>query len=207
MDTEHYLRVKSGVRCVVVGDVHGHVDQLKSQLANINFNWEKDLLIGVGDWIDGGNQSIEALGLLQLPNVYSCIGNHEVDILCNGKGAGRFHESNNRGWYINLDTPSQEAIKVVLERLPLALYIESYDKKYCLTHASPTNVASEPSDIIWGVKDGSRMIPDESYDLSIHGHRPLVEPIQVYNHLWIDTYGKSRKFTFVELGESGWKIL
>ena len=65
----------------VVGDIHGHVTQLLSSLEDINFNKESDRLICVGDLIDRGPESIEAIELLDEPWFYAVMGNHEYLML------------------------------------------------------------------------------------------------------------------------------
>ena len=71
------LRKNTLGRDFVVGDIHGQVDKLKAQLAEINFDQAIDRLICTGDLIDRGPQSPEALALLDEPWFFSVLGNHE----------------------------------------------------------------------------------------------------------------------------------
>ena len=61
----------------VVGDIHGHAKKLLKQLDGIGFDATVDRLICVGDLIDRGPESIEALALLNEPWFFSVLGNHE----------------------------------------------------------------------------------------------------------------------------------
>ena len=58
----------------VVGDIHGHVTQLLNNLEDIGFNKGCDRLICVGDLIDRGPESIEAIELLDEPWFYAVMG-------------------------------------------------------------------------------------------------------------------------------------
>jgi len=70
-------------RDFVVGDIHGKFDELRKSLAIIEFNPNVDRLICLGDLIDRGERSHEALSWLQQPWVESVKGNHEI-MLCMG---------------------------------------------------------------------------------------------------------------------------
>lgn len=48
-------------RLFVVGDIHGCYDLLMQQLERVQFNFEKDLLIAVGDLVDSGPDSLKCL--------------------------------------------------------------------------------------------------------------------------------------------------
>ena len=56
-------------RVFVVGDVHGCLDLLMRGLDQINFNTSRDTLLSVGDLIDRGPRSFDALRLLSVIGV------------------------------------------------------------------------------------------------------------------------------------------
>ena len=195
-------------RTIVVGDVQGYFDELLAALERINFNWEKDLLIGVGDCVTGGPKSKECAELLGRRNVHSCIGNHEVMLLTEIQRKGKFNPSIAHAWFNRLSIRDQNQIKDLFSVCPLELRLVSPRYRYSLTHAAPTIISSKPSDVLFGLPDAISHLPaDDSYNLSIHGHIPISEPLQVENHLWIDTYGRTGQYTFVELSDNGWEIL
>ncbi|MDF1762547.1 MAG: metallophosphoesterase [Oleibacter sp.] len=72
------LPVNTSGNDFVVGDIHGEVSKLRKQLNEIGFNYKTDRLICVGDLIDRGAESPEALALLNESWFYSVVGNHEV---------------------------------------------------------------------------------------------------------------------------------
>ena len=66
----------------VIGDIHGCYEPLKKVLDKVNM--EKDAVIFVGDYFDRGIQNVEVFNcvneLLDKPNVFGCIGNHEYHL-------------------------------------------------------------------------------------------------------------------------------
>ena len=65
-------------RDFVVGDIHGHASKLMEQLDQLRFDIDKDRLICVGDLVDRGPESAQALALLNEPWFFSVLGNHEL---------------------------------------------------------------------------------------------------------------------------------
>ena len=68
-------------RDFVVGDLHGCVDALRYLLREIVFDPACDRLFSVGDLIDRGRHSEQALALLDKPWFFPVLGNHE-EALC-----------------------------------------------------------------------------------------------------------------------------
>lgn len=46
-----YLEIDEDVNVYVVGDIHGAYSLLKEKLESVNFDYNKDLLIAVGDLV------------------------------------------------------------------------------------------------------------------------------------------------------------
>ena len=68
----------------VISDIHGYLDRMFDVLRIANFDWDNDELYVLGDVIDRGPQSAEALywGVEEAPsNVHFLLGNHE-DMAC-----------------------------------------------------------------------------------------------------------------------------
>lgn len=62
----------------VVGDIHGRFEALKEVLTKSNFDLANDLLIVLGDIVDGGYFTYEVVEqLLQVKNIVYIIGNHD----------------------------------------------------------------------------------------------------------------------------------
>lgn len=63
---------------LVIGDIHGGYRSMKQVLERANFNEDKDLLIGIGDYCDGWPDSFEVIEYLRnLPNFVGIKGNHD----------------------------------------------------------------------------------------------------------------------------------
>ena len=68
-------------RIIIVGDIHGCYDALKSLLKKANYDRKYDQLVSLGDFISKGKQNFEVLDFL-IENDAACVlGNHEVNIL------------------------------------------------------------------------------------------------------------------------------
>jgi len=65
-------------RYIIVGDIHGCLDELKQLLEERDFNKDEDVLICVGDLVDRGPKVRETLEfVMSLPRFYSTKGNHD----------------------------------------------------------------------------------------------------------------------------------
>eukprot|EP01119_Soliformovum_irregulare_P022903 TRINITY_DN7911_c0_g1_i1.p1 TRINITY_DN7911_c0_g1~~TRINITY_DN7911_c0_g1_i1.p1 ORF type:complete len:240 (-),score=58.32 TRINITY_DN7911_c0_g1_i1:76-795(-) len=78
---------------IVVGDIHGCLDELKELLAQVSFDPTTDRLVSVGDLVGKGPQSIEVIHFFRsLPHAFAVRGNHDQfcldqrrDLKTNGK--------------------------------------------------------------------------------------------------------------------------
>lgn len=74
------------MRKFVVGDIHGGLKGLEQCLNGVNFDFDNDTLIQIGDICDGWSESVEvALLLSSIKNLVSIRGNHDVWALENLK--------------------------------------------------------------------------------------------------------------------------
>ncbi|WP_293906040.1 metallophosphoesterase [Sphingobacterium sp. UBA5670] len=66
-------------RIFVMGDIHGAYEQLLQCLRRSNFNYEKDILIQLGDVVDGNPYVFECVEeLLKIKNLIAIKGNHDA---------------------------------------------------------------------------------------------------------------------------------
>lgn len=79
----HLLRLSRNLigQDYVVGDIHGHFDELERLLDDARFDPARDRLISVGDCIDRGPHSERAIRYHREPWFYSVRGNHEALLL------------------------------------------------------------------------------------------------------------------------------
>ncbi len=72
------MKKKLFMRRFVIGDIHGGYLAIKELLQIIDFNYENDLLISLGDLVDGWSQSKEVFDLmLSIKNKVIVRGNHD----------------------------------------------------------------------------------------------------------------------------------
>lgn len=68
-------------RYIIVGDVHGCVDQLEALVEKVKYNRDKDCLIIVGDYVNKGPYSEEVIRTCQRLGAYGTLGNHDFTLL------------------------------------------------------------------------------------------------------------------------------
>lgn len=125
----------------VVGDIHGHVSRLMSQLDRLGFDQSVDRLICVGDLVDRGPESGEAIELLEQDWFYSVLGNHEYYMLSGLKFGNSKHKmlwlQNGGDWIASSEPSRWPRWFDLLSSLPLAIEIEhASGKRFGIVHAS-----------------------------------------------------------------------
>jgi len=62
----------------VIGDIHGNYRALRQCLERVQFNYDKDILISLGDLCDRNTETREVFNeLLKIKNFKMVIGNHD----------------------------------------------------------------------------------------------------------------------------------
>ncbi len=65
-----------------IGDLHGHLDQLKQILKIIDYDQERDQLWFTGDLVNRGPRSLDTLRFVKgLPNTKVVLGNHDIHLI------------------------------------------------------------------------------------------------------------------------------
>lgn len=66
------------MKTYIIGDIHGHHDKLLTCLESVNFDYENDKLIQLGDIVDRGPDSYMCIEeLLKVKNLIAIQGNHD----------------------------------------------------------------------------------------------------------------------------------
>ncbi|HEX7909427.1 MAG TPA: metallophosphoesterase [Paraburkholderia sp.] len=211
-------------RDFVVGDLHGCVDALRYLLRVITFDPENDRLFSVGDLVDRGEHSEQALALLDKPWFFAVLGNHE-DTLC-GVADGRVRRQWWYGigglWATALSDERLQHYAEILQTLPLARVVGSGKERFNIVHAEffgsdaeldAGNYSDETRQrLLWGrdlaLGNGD---PQRQRGLSLTycGHTPMRDIKQVGSQVFIDTgaFGPGGKLTIVEpLALRRWSI-
>ena len=124
-------------RLFVVGDLHGCYELLMNQLTNLQFNFEQDLLVSVGDLVDRGPDSLKCLNLIDAPWFKAVLGNHEEMCLQShvDHSMARLHAQHGGEWFYALSIEHQQQLIEKLKTVPVVLEIEFKNKKYGFVHA------------------------------------------------------------------------
>jgi len=166
-------------RDFVVGDIHGCFDLLREKLSEIDFNVKTDRLFSVGDLVDRGDKSADCVKWLGKTWFHSVRGNHEqmaIDYVL-GNAEKQLYQLNGGQWFIDLPECDQLCFKVIFERLPIAIEVETNNGLVGIIHADC------PVDD-WGILEtkltggmGDKFIECCLWDRSRHNHE-VVEPIK-----------------------------
>lgn len=128
-------------RDFVVGDVHGCFDLLRDALDAAGFSKTRDRLFSVGDLVDRGSASIEAVDWLAQPWFHAVRGNHEQAAIRAAAGRGDFakYVNNGGGWFLDLPERQRRAIALTFGALPVAIEVECSDRLVGIVHAGVPN--------------------------------------------------------------------
>lgn len=128
----------------IVGDIHGCFDQLQALVEACSIDPVHDRLFAVGDLIDRGPHSLDALRWMEKPWFHACLGNHEDMLLSSDNPLSFLNWMNNGGeWWLQQDEPTREEFQLTISQLPLAMEIESPWGCVGIVHADV------PKDMSW----------------------------------------------------------
>jgi serine/threonine protein phosphatase 1 len=213
-DVQHHPVNRIG-RDFVVGDLHGCVDALRYLLREVGFVPGKDRLFSVGDLIDRGTQSEEALALLEKPWFHAVLGNHE-DTLCavaEGRLRRQWWYGIGGSWAAQLSDEKLRLYAKRLNQLPLARVVGSGSERFNILHAEFFGTdadldvgefsAEERQQLLWGrdlaMGNGDPGL-QRTLSLTYCGHTPMRSIQQIGAQVFIDTgaFGPGGKLTMVE---------
>ncbi|MDD9981575.1 MAG: metallophosphoesterase [Gammaproteobacteria bacterium] len=196
-----------GGRDWVVGDVHGCFQTLRQALLDIEFEHGRDRLFSVGDLINRGPNSIEALDWLEQDRFEAvAMGNHEAEMV-RLLQTGEILDPQRREQQWMRQIPRQDLFRWhrALRPLPLAVTVETPSGRVGIVHCNALDTgwnatidALEARDIT--AINTVLLGPDEwreherlagntisGIDCVIAGHQPVSEPECTGNRWNIDT--------------------
>ena len=194
-------------RDFVVGDIHGCFTKLEEALRAVRFDKLRDRLFAVGDLLDRGPESDEAVYYLINERWFFAVkGNHErmlIDSLNpNYPNAYANHALNGGMWFHGLPTVEQQCIALVLDDLPIAIEVETDRGLIGIVHAEvphsdwdqfkslyAENEAHFETVALWAVSKIKRRETREvlGIDHVYVGHWTVPEPTTLGNVTYIDT--------------------
>lgn len=204
-------------RDFVIGDIHGCFDAVRAILADVKFDEAIDRLFSVGDLVDRGPNSIEAIDWIALPWFHAVRGNHEQMAIgvAQGKHDHGLYLINGGGWFLALEDSRQQLMAEVLDTLPVCIEVDTDDGPVGIVHADiggnywrafTHELMAETlsnkmrkamlEDALW-CRDriqGERSGNVEGLHRLYVGHTPVKQPTELGNVVYIDTgavFGRS----------------
>ena len=204
---KHLARNTSG-RDLIVGDVHGEFRKLDALLAAVDFNPDRDRLLSVGDLVDRGPDSLQALQWLAKPWFHAVMGNHELlAIMAFMDDAQRpLHMVNGGEWFADLSRDKQRECVQAFARLPLAIELQTEGGVVGVVHGDVPDgmpwsivkqrITEDSSDmhnvLLWGrdritaVANGVPVADVPDLLRLFVGHTPVRQPTLAGNVMFID---------------------
>lgn len=189
-------------RDFVVGDVHGCFTLLEQSLAKVGFDKSADRLFSVGDLVDRGPESQDAIKWLAYDWFHAVRGNHEELVIGSEPG---LHLVNGGAWYLMLSDGEQRDCKYAFDLLPLAIEIDTDEGSVGLIHAevpgddwlllSATDISREKREhmdrfALWSrdiIRGRSSFTGVANIGKVFVGHTPVKEVVTIKNVHYIDT--------------------
>lgn len=232
MDQQHNQKVlilpaNTEGRDFVIGDIHGEFDKVEALMSQASFDPTKDRLLSVGDLVDRGPQSKDALDWLKQDWFFAVRGNHEqmvvdsfiamVDETMLGsarRDIKQMHVINGGEWFWELSGDQQAKFAGAFNKLPYVIEVPVGDKRFGLVHAEPLSSWTETKDAAesvsqfaintmmwsrWRIQDKDTT-PVAGIDAVFVGHTPTRDVVKLGNIFYIDQgacFG--RKMTMVDL--------
>ena len=119
----------------MVGDVHGCFRTLERALTELTFDPARDRLFGVGDMVNRGPHSLDAIDWLEGRFEAVTLGNHDRAALRWLEAKLRGSAPPAEGWIRALDPGAYRRWHEALQRIPLALTIETAHGRVGVVHA------------------------------------------------------------------------
>ncbi len=209
-------------RDIAVGDIHGAFSALQQGLDHIGFDPATDRLFAVGDLVDRGPESTQAVEWLDKPWFHAVMGNHEM---LTWRAAESLpypsiaHAEHGGEWLSALPPEQQASIAQRLKALPVVMEISTPKGLVGLVHADcPFDDWVEMRRVAWdGLDDLDELmttclwsdaryarkyaLPVRNIRAVIHGHMTIPKATVLGNVHFIDTGGGQKwgRFTFLNL--------
>jgi serine/threonine protein phosphatase 1 len=211
---EHHAANLDG-RDFVVGDLHGCMDALRYLLRVIAFDPTRDRLFSVGDLVDRGEHSEQALALLDKPWFYCVLGNHEDTLVAvaTGKLRRQWWYGIGGAWAIDVPDERLRHYAQRLRELPLVRVVGSGKERFNILHAEFFGSDAEldagnfsdstRQQLLWGrdlALGNSDPQRQRGLSLTYCGHTPMPDIKQIGSQVFIDTgaFSPDGKLTIVQ---------
>lgn len=194
----------SAGRDYIVGDVHGCFTKLKAALDAIGFDPERDRLFSVGDLVDRGPESTQAIDWLAQPWFHAVMGNHEqmAVMYAAGELPADHYSINGGAWFIGMTKDERFPHAAEFFALPLVIEVETAAGLVGIVHAAcdfgswdefkVAVVGAEEgprTNAVWGRSraNGQHFGPVGGVRAVVVGHTPMEQYLTIDNVHFIDT--------------------
>ena len=204
-------------RDFIVGDIHGCFTRLDARLQAIGFDPATDRLFSVGDLVDRGPESAQALEWLAKPWFHAVRGNHEqmaIDHVA-GMSDDGMYIYNGGAWFLGMTKPEQVQTADAFGALPIAITLETAEGDIGIVHADcPSQTWSNliaaldsahgeqvASCCMWSRDRITQGFTEEVQEVRavVVGHTPMQNWTSMGNVLYIDTGAVfGREFTILD---------
>ena len=209
---ERYAANTKG-RDLIVGDIHGHFTKLQRALDDVGFNPDAgDRLFSVGDLVDRGPESAQAMEWLMKPWFHAVQGNHEDMAIRwpDGNMDAGSYAANGGGWNINNSSEASAAVSACLALLPVAMELQTVNGLIGIVHVecpfetwhhftASLEDSSISKSMLGAIIDAAqwsreRIASADQSDIAgvcavVVGHTPMQNFTSLGNVLYIDTGG------------------
>lgn len=207
-------------RDLIIGDIHGYFTKARQALDAVGFDPARDRVFCVGDLVDRGPESDQALDWLDLPWFRCVRGNHEEAAIAwamGGMDKWHYIAAFSGAW--NVMNPPSESLRIAdaFAALPLAIELETEGGLVLVAHADcPLTEWGQAHQILedgglradalqasmqWSRDRLKRMFDGPVTDLraAVVGHNEVERFTSLDNILFIDTGGwHGRSFTILD---------
>ncbi|WP_373020118.1 metallophosphoesterase [Thiomicrorhabdus sp.] len=210
----------------IIGDIHGHFDELMLELQKIEFDVSCDRLFSVGDLIDRGNQHRLVTELVDETWFFPVRGNHDQFIIdqydeervlryqYEGYSPEEIHLALEGEWFAALAEDDRRWFYRKLVELPYLIELETTHGSVGICHAGVPPDINDWNALKSQLDDRNtrelvlrtRQAPKlnrtiKNIALTVHGHTCFESPKKVGNSLFIDTYDKTGKLTLLNIAD------
>ena len=192
-----------------VGDIHGCFDLLEKAMQEQGFDVTKDRIFSVGDLVDRGSRSEDAIDWIKRPYFHAVRGNHEDMAIRahTGNMDRENHIANGGAWIVGMTKEEQIEYSLAFQELPYMMEIEQvWGGLFGVVHAElmdgdwgitkealidkkhPRHKEAKQA-VLWGRSKYNNL--DDSLINGVHvlfvGHTTVDQVVRLGNVFFIDT--------------------
>lgn len=187
----------------IFGDIHGCLQAFHDLLDEVCFDTDNDRAFLLGDVIDRGSQSAEMAEVFLEPWCFSVRGNHEQMFIdwCLGTFPHDAYMYNGGQWANDLPQHHRMAFMEAFQELPLVIELETEHGRFGLVHGEcrfaywdvfKKEIKAHDTEQMAAMWSRDRITNNfdglvKGVERIYVGHTPVLNPVQLGNHFYIDT--------------------